>query len=47
MSLPFTESVVEEAALAWFQELGYTLLRRLLFDQLHVKDAERIAARYA
>jgi type I restriction enzyme R subunit len=24
---PFTESVVEEAALAWLESLGYTVLR--------------------
>ena len=26
MSTDFTESIVEEAALSWFEELGYTLL---------------------
>ena len=26
MNLPFTESVVEEATLAWFAELGYDIL---------------------
>src|SRR5258708_27783948 len=26
MSTDFTESIVEEAALSWFEELGYTVL---------------------
>lgn len=51
----FTESVVEQAALAWLENAGWqvvhgpdiapdTLLPRLISDQLKVKDAERIAA---
>ncbi len=32
--LPFAESVVEEAALAWLESLGYTIL--------HGPDAEQI-----
>ena len=29
MPLPFTESVVEQAALSWFESLGYTVLSGL------------------
>ena len=38
----FTESVVEDAALQWFEQLGYTLLPKLLSGEIRIKDAEKI-----
>jgi len=34
MSLSFTESVVEQAALAWLESLGYTILHRPDTEQI-------------
>ena len=52
MTLTFTESVVEDATLDWFADLGYTvahgpnlaMLPRLLSGEIRMKDAKIIVA---
>ena len=44
---PFAESVVEDAALAWLEELGNGVLHdsELAPSELHVLDGERVVGR--
>ena len=45
MSSAFTESVVEDAALAWLESLGYTIKHgpEIAADELRVLRAELVA----